>query len=444
MAGATGVDKWRKYFSKGAVETEVDSKKKSHAAVWDRSNKTIDKLFTGHEITVQPTDKYDPKYPIRYVKNGQQKMGRMSGDNVSKPILDQEKRPLKIDIANLLAAANVPTKQVNIAGNQVRSFVLESYKEIVEATLKGLSKNRNVNEKIVGVFEEYFKQDDPSTIPWTNDISEKHMKELGSFVGELLIGYVAFKTRGRNSIFPPTVITDDVLHFIMPDDPSFPGIDSVIELKDGSVLPISSKFGVGAAASFFSNILPKGVKYKTKITGKSVFKDIINTAVSLRYTEAKLEAKQGGKEILYTYGINTLLGMKATKPMKVFDSAKAAAGNPSKLSPEASEAMERALSFKTINPGVRKAMPKSLTSFLSRQTADRLRKDSVAMTQMNKILAGKNFWQANLKEAAWKKGKIEFHMVTSGKAQLKIIGNKGGISDISGGGGMLNYELKKV
>ena len=57
------------------------------------------------------------------------------------------------------------------------------------------------------------------------------------------------------------------------------------------------------------------------------------------------------------------------------------------------------------------------------------------------ILAGKNFWQANLDARKWKEGVISYSMFNSGKINLKIIGSKGAIKDIEMKEGMINYFM---
>jgi hypothetical protein len=74
--------------------------------------------------------------------------------------------------------------------------------------------------------------------------------------------------------------------------------------------------------------------------------------------------------------------------------------------------------------------------------ADRLNSDGKSVEAMIEILAGKNFWQANLDIMEWKKGNIKYRMVSSGKASVQIIGSKSAIDDIDAKQGMVNYEVR--
>jgi len=257
-----------------------------------------------------------------------------------------------------------------------------------------------------------------------------------------LIGYVAFKDRGRTSLVPP-IIKDKVSRFILPDDPSFPGIDSVIELNDGTMLPISSKFGIGAKASFFSNLLPKGVMQSGNIIDSN-FKDIVKTSLKLGFTTKKLEAKQGAKPILYNYSINVLLALGINKPLDIFQDIKKNRNDLSKMKPLTISVLEKIQNMRGIDKRIINELPLSLTSFFSRMTADQLNKDKKSMEEMKRILSGKNFWQANLNISDWKKGTIRFNMTNTKKVKLIIIGNKSAIKDIDAKQGLVNYEIKAI
>ena len=61
---------------------------------------------------------------------------------------------------------------------------------------------------------------------------------------------------------------------------------------------------------------------------------------------------------------------------------------------------------------------------------------------MREILAGKDYWQANLDINYWVRGIVKFKFINSGEASLNIIGSKSAITDITSKQGWINYELK--
>ena len=58
------------------------------------------------------------------------------------------------------------------------------------------------------------------------------------------------------------------------------------------------------------------------------------------------------------------------------------------------------------------------------------------------VLAGKEFYQANLNIDRWKKGEIIYSLTKSGDVSINIIGSKSAITDIDAKQGLINYELK--
>ncbi|MBT4088902.1 MAG: hypothetical protein HOE30_10445 [Deltaproteobacteria bacterium] len=440
---ATGKEKWEKYFSKKIVETLVQSPKTGIARVFDAEKKQIDTLKHGYPITVPIMPSYEPRYQIQYKKNNKTMFGFMMEKEISKPISEKgQVQRLNIDVANLLKSARTKAKVFPIAGVPVQSFVLSSAKEIADKTLQGLKANPNVNEKIISVMENYFKQSDPTFIDWGSDIAKAHKTELGSFIGELLIGYLAFKNRGDRGGITPKIIKKKPRTFVLPDDPSFPGIDSAIELIDGSILLVSSKFGTGAAASFFSNILPKGMK-DAKTLKNSVFRDIVISAKEAGITIDMLENKRGGREILYYYGQKHILKNKVTKSnvLDIFRDIVAHEKHPEKLSPATLAAIQKMLSFKDNNPKIAKHAPGSFSAFLSQKTMSMLKNDKNSMDEMYRILAGKNFLQANLDKTKWLRGDIHFKVVSTKKVKLNF-SFASAMDKIKAPHGLINYTMK--
>ena len=74
--------------------------------------------------------------------------------------------------------------------------------------------------------------------------------------------------------------------------------------------------------------------------------------------------------------------------------------------------------------------------------SEKLNSDTKSQTQMKEILAGKNFYQANLDDAKWKKGTVYFRLVNTGSIELKIIGSKAALNNIDAKQGTINYEIK--
>jgi hypothetical protein len=86
--------------------------------------------------------------------------------------------------------------------------------------------------------------------------------------------------------------------------------------------------------------------------------------------------------------------------------------------------------------------PESVSSFFNRVIASKLNSDVKSINQMKEILAGKDYWQTNINSRLWLKGDLKFKFINSGEANLKIIGSKSSVDDLTSKQGWLNYELK--
>jgi hypothetical protein len=176
---------------------------------------------------------------------------------------------------------------------------------------------------------------------------------------------------------------------------------------------------------------------------RTVIGEVVDSAKRAGVSSSSLTSKQGSKEVLYEYGIRKVLNMSrnAVKdPYAVYTNVKTNGKNTKKLSPEAKLVLDKIKEM--ADKKIADKLPFSMTSFFSRSMADRLNSDGKSVEAMIEILAGKNFWQANLDIMEWKKGNIKYRMVSSGKASVQIIGSKSAIDDIDAKQGMVNYEVR--
>ena len=86
-------------------------------------------------------------------------------------------------------------------------------------------------------------------------------------------------------------------------------------------------------------------------------------------------------------------------------------------------------------------LPKSLSSCLARGISDRLNGDSASVAAAKSLIAGKNFYQANLNDGDWNRGKVFFNIRKAGDMNLTFTGSKAATTDIELKQGLLNYLL---
>jgi hypothetical protein len=320
----------------------------------------------------------------------------------------------------------------------VRCAVFRRSDLLETSILNALQQNIAVGPHIYDAVNDYFKSQNLSKFQWDGSFRDSDINELGKYLGELLIGVIVLRKRTTTMFSQDIFVGQNIKEFIVPDDPSFSGVDSAFVKNDGSLIPISSKLGAGAKASFFTNFLPK-VIYKVGL-GDSVIGDIAATARNINIRKTDLEAKRGAKEITYEYGIRKILGIGSNKiknTYKVFQDAKL-----NKMTNEVVLVMEEIKKNPKIDNKVKDLLPLSITAAFSREIARRLNNDQKSIDIVTSVLSGKNFYQANLDINKWKRGEVYFKLLLSGEAVVSFIGSKAAINDIDAKQGLVNYELK--
>ena len=249
----TGINKWEKYFKGQNLETFVKANSKATAT----KNKTDTGLTLAHgePITVVGGTSYPPngRLDILY-KN---KPYTFHIDCIEKPGRGGSAGKMNIDATKLIAQGDIEVVPVLQGQANVKCKCFYDSRELYDAVIYGLDNEPSVPEVVTDQMIDYFKDNlrGDYNIVWQEGITPSQKTELGKYFGEVLIGYLGLnKVTGHTSISPWQ--QSNIKCFIVPDDPSFAGVDSAFLCHDGTIIPISSKFGKGAQASIFANIMP--------------------------------------------------------------------------------------------------------------------------------------------------------------------------------------------
>lgn len=312
--------------------------------------------------------------------------------------------------------------------------VFTNSSQLQRSIVDGLKRNNNVPPHVVAFAENLFKKGNYNNFDWGVDIVDSEKNQLGKYLGELLVGVLALD-RSFSHFHPSPFAGGQVSKFIIPDDPSFSGIDTMFEMNDGTIVPISNKFGAGANASFFANILPKGLQYKSKLDNCH-FKEIVQLTDKMGITQPE----KNGKQILYEYGIRVVLGLNKIQVPDSYEVYKAL--HRGEFVNPAVGTVIGTIREKATNQQVLDKLPLSVGGFFSREMADRLNADKKSIDEMKAILAGKDFFQANLGIPAWGRGKVEYKFARTTKIELTIAGNKSTLNDVTMKQGLVNYSLR--
>lgn len=436
---STGLAKFNKYFrGKGELEIYAKGQSGKPVTVYETvdGSKKVDSIPDGHPITVVVGKEFEKRYFIRYKSGSQQRMGYISDANTGKPLPSKSK--VNSELSRITAGDFIgggKSVSFKFLDSDIDCKEFTSKEQLIKSISDSMKKVRGVSEGVQETFETWFKS--LGTFEWESSVSEEEKNKFGVYFGELFIGLLALAGK-ENGHIQPTPWKGRVKRFLLPTDPSFSGVDSFLEMEDGEIIPISSKFGAGAAASFFSNLLIKGIQYRKKLPD-CIYAEIVDSALDIGVTAQHLEKKQKGKPILYEYGIRKILDIGKNEiqdTYQVFTDLKL-----KKQSPEKNLVLSKIANFKGIDRKIQDMLEDSTTSFFCRTIADQLMNDKKSMDVMREVLAGKNFWQANLDINQWSKGKVLFKMVNSGSSKLTIIGNKAAMNDLEAKQGMVSYRL---
>lgn len=337
-------------------------------------------------------------------------------------------------------AAEGRNHSIQYAGKYVDVYEFNNSRKIANSIINSLKQVKRLNPKIIETFDKYFRMHTASTIKWDPSIGWEEKNQLGKYLGELIFGYIALSNKAQTS-FNPKVYIDPAVSFCIPHDARFKGIDSFLRLKNGKIIPISNKFGYGARAAFFGNILPNAVTYASKAPRASIISQIIAATESLGYSPTDLESNRGAKNILWEYGVRNILKISTSEvknSYSVYEDIKKGYA-----SDDVATVISAIMNYPGLESIVKQNLPHSATAFFSRTTAQQLNKDKKSIDFMIDILSGKDFYQASLDITQWHKGNIKYRLSKSGHTSLDIIGNKSAVSDIQAFQGTLNFELKK-
>ena len=313
-------------------------------------------------------------------------------------------------------------------GKNVKVVTFTDYKTIEMSIIRGCKTNNLLGDHYAEIFTDFFAN---NKLQWSSKVPIQAISKLGVYVGELLIGW-AFLKQKQSNFFITNPFKGTPIAFHIPTDPAFSGVDSFVEMKGDSYYAISSKYGAGAKASFFTNLFEKGID-KSNSLQSSFFKEMCNFAKSKNIDYKK------SKEFIYNFGIYHLLKIKSSdikSPENVFSEIRLGKAD-SKEVKTLIEAIQKTKPEKQILD----ALPQSASAYFNRKIADGLNDDTKSVEQMKEILAGKDYWQANIDTVAWNKGVLKFKFISSREAKLKLYGNKSSIKDVTSKQGWINYEL---
>ena len=427
------------------IKSAVNTKSKRAAAVKKLSSFTGKLFYNGfygsekqeYEIIASYMSK-STEFGGSTGKAGQS--GKVSASAMNRPTGSET---LGVRAETLILGGKLEKVRYGTQDVECRTFT--SADQIAASMVKGLEKNTKIPDYITEDFKKYQASKKWNRFEWNESIPQNEMNQLGKYAGEVITGLIGMSNYASTT-FHPNILSGKgkVETFCVPTDPAFSGVDVFFCMKDGSIIPVSNKYGKGAAASFFTNLLPEALSVPLKTLSNSPLKDIVKVATSLGVTVTI--AKNGGpngkaKPIIYEYGIRKILGFSKTQIKNpytdVYEPLRQEKATP--ITRKVVSAIEK---YAGADGVIIKNLPKSVTAFFCREIAKEFNASKGANEDMAKILAGKNYWQANLNDRKWAQGDVDYKMTNSGKVIIDVIGSKAPTTDIVASQGLVNYFMK--
>lgn len=353
---------------------------------------------------------------------------------------------LSLQTANLLESA--PSKKVDLFGeSNVQSAVFTSAKDLAATAKSYIKKNRLLDgyPNLKKSIEQYFDSGNYAEIKWVQPITDFEIAQFAKYIGEICIGLVALSAKTTAIEGTNPFVGKKTKKMIYPMSQSFKGADSVAELGDGIMIPISSKAGAGAAASFFGNLFLMVLQNEAHRPSRTVLKKLYDAAISVGVRD-ETSMKTGAKKIVYEYGIRNICGLSKTQvpdTYQVFTEFKAydKFSQYSSTVKTAYKAIEQKMRDAKDTLAIQK-LDESTTVFFCKKIAEEMNNDPKTMDIITKLLGQKPYYQVNLDVPKLRKGNLSFKIVKAEGGSVQITGGKSSYNNIDASQGTLNYRIK--
>jgi hypothetical protein len=461
MASTAGLSSWEKYFKgKGdfdcLLKRDVTLKPNSARGTAISVSKGTTVKFLGSLVktradylsyapSVKKGQSVSPKInawiPVQY----ERKQYLCDMDSLAKPVKSGN-IDLALQTSNLLESAT--SKKMDIFGHvDIDSAVFTRASDLAESAKTYISGNKLLDAypNLKKSLQKYFDSGDYASIKWVGPITDFEIAQFSKYIGEVCIGLVLLSGETSALTGKSPFVGKRLKRMIYPLSQSFKGADSVAELMDGTMIPISSKADEGAAASFFGNLFMSVIENSKYRPARSVMKKIYDAAMAVQ-VNSEITLKTGVKKIIYEYGIRNIVGLDQNvvpDTYQVFSEFKKF-NKITQYSPSVRKAYA-AIEAKMIAEGDELAVQKldeSTTVFFCKMIAKDMNADKATIKVMENLLGQKSYYQVNLDVSKVKKGTLTFNVVESGGGSVVMIGNKSSYNNIDASQGTISYRIK--
>jgi hypothetical protein len=227
-----------------------------------------------------------------------------------------------------------------------------------------------------------------------------------------------------------------VTGMFFPDDPSFKGVDSLVELNNNMYIGISNKKSGGASASLFGNCMERLIN----IDGQTKSKEL-NHIINLSRGK---NLKKDVMVILYEWAFHPktnylykyITSPYTNNPIQIKNDIKK--GN-------INDIIERLcynISKKyKLTAKVEQNLPNSLSYIITHEMANRLNNDKNALDAIALVLAAKDYYQFDLNGKKFNEGDVLYSIKHTGSSKIKILGSRAVSNDINISQSKVTYQI---
>lgn len=401
----SGKLKWQKYFSTGDVETKVKNGFGKAKFYKDSSSKDIiDLIDEGTSLKVLKVRDYNPRYYVYCNGN----YGYVSGKLIQKP--KREKGPtenLRIYAKELAVLGKKDCLYWNNTLIDCISFI--DSKEIIDSILCCLKNNKNISQEIIDQIDKRLHNLNFRFF-WDACIDYHEINELGKYLNEMLIGIILLNEK-------------KIQKFVIPLTQNFAGIDS-FGIKQKDIIPISSKYGVGAVPQLFGLL---GKIPWQNFTARSKTSQVYRLLKSYEKTQSQRMA-------VYDFAITKLLRL-SYDINEIYKSCQA------KKKTAELQKLESIVRKTCVNKKILDTFPLSLTSWLERLTVDSLNSCPMSVEIVKNHLEELNLYQYHLNKNDWHEGKIVYLEKKTWECPFSFCIGKSLINNLEANRGLLCYRI---
>lgn len=436
---SVGIERFNKYFTLSGNHKVKYNSNATKAILYDISFNKVLSINPEEDIFV---------YGDEHVKKGKEilvKIRYKNNDyyiNVNKihtPLEKNKTESLGIQVSSILKSGSINV--IDYGGNKVSGWLFKNATDLSHTCIRGFNSIRTVPDYLKIFLSNYLNKGRFDIIDWSNDITHVEKNQLGVYFGEILAGLCLLS--GTKSVFsglPKDISNSNITGVFFPNDPSFKGVDSVIELNGSMYVGISNKKSGGASASLFGNCMEKLIEANNDINSNTLGllvnlskgKDLRRDVVKILYEWAfHSQSNYLSSYIQRTPYINNPYQIKIDIQR----------GNINDIISILSDNIKNVRGAYKPTGKVLDNMPQSLSYIITHEIANRINSDKNALNIIGKVLAAKDYYQFDLNGNKFNNGVVQYKVKHTGSSEIKILGSRAVSNDINISQSKITYQI---